>query len=153
MGVWEQKQFIGQIWVSLAVYMINILPGTVIGVFTLFIYAVIISLRTDLFLFCFPEQSNKGRVLISPGPSYYFFQVNIIIRFHKGKRVQVGREVGTILYQKWTESLLWQRGLLCQPRCLACLGQCLFTEGICVLWNNVIVRWCFSDLRVLNLKV
>lgn len=72
----------------------NILPGTVIGVFTLFIYAAIISLRTDLFLFCFPEQSNKERVLIYPGPSYDFFPVNI--RSHKGRRVQVEREVGTI---------------------------------------------------------
>lgn len=73
---------------SVAVCMINVLPRTVIGVFTLFIYAAIISLRTDLFLFCFPEQSNKGRVLICPGP-YHFCQVNI--RSHKGKRVQVER--------------------------------------------------------------
>ncbi|KAI4537861.1 hypothetical protein MG293_012724 [Ovis ammon polii] len=37
------------------------------------------------------EQSNKERVLIYPGPSYDFFPVNI--RSHKGKRVQVEREV------------------------------------------------------------
>lgn len=81
-------------------------PRTVVGVFTLFMYAAIISLRTDLFLFCFPEQSNKGRVLISPGPSYYFFQVNTIKRSHKSKRVQVEREVGTILSQKVTDRKL-----------------------------------------------
>lgn len=75
----------------------------VIGVFTLFIYAAIISLRTVLFLFSFPEQSNKGRVLIYPGPSYHFILENTSIRSHKGKKVQVERET---LYQKLTESLL-----------------------------------------------
>lgn len=110
----------------------NILPGTVIGVFTLFIYAAIISLRTDLFLFCFPEQSNKERVLIYPGPSYDFFPVNI--RSHKGKRVPVKREVGTILYQKWIESLFCQQSsVIMSPRRLACLGQCLFIGGLCFL--------------------
>lgn len=69
-------------------------------------YAAIISLRTDLFLFCFPEQSKKGRVLISPGLSYSFLQVNTVIRSHKSKRVQVEREVGTILYQKVTDRKL-----------------------------------------------
>lgn len=90
---------------SVAVDVINVLSRPVIGVFTLFIYAAIISLRTVLFLFCFSEQNNKGRILLYPGPSYYFFQVNIIVRSHKGKKVQVEREVGTI-YQKFTESLL-----------------------------------------------
>lgn len=90
---------------SAAVHVVSILRGTVIGVFTLFICAAIISLKTDLFLFCFPEQSNKGGVLIYPEPSYYFFPVNILVRSHKGKRVQVEREVGTLLYQKWVESL------------------------------------------------
>lgn len=59
----EQKWFIGQIWVSVAVSMINILPRTVIGVCTLFMYAAIISLRTDLFLFCFPNKVIKGEFL------------------------------------------------------------------------------------------
>lgn len=63
-----------QIWVSVAVYMINILPKTVISMFTLFICVAIISLRTDPFLFCLLEQSNKVRMLIFPGP-YHFFQV------------------------------------------------------------------------------
>ena len=85
------EQFISQVSASVALCVMNVLPRTAIGVFTLFIYAAISSLRTDLFLFCFPEQSSKGRVLIYPGPSYYFFQVNTIIRSHKGKRVQVER--------------------------------------------------------------
>lgn len=89
---------------SVAVYVINVLPRPAIGVFTLFICAAIISLRTVLFLFCFSEQSNKGRAFLYPGPSYYFFQVNTVVRSHK--KVQVEREVGTILYQKLTESLL-----------------------------------------------
>lgn len=58
---------------SVTVPVINVLPRTVIGMFTLFIYAAIISLRTDLFLFYFPEHSNKGNVLIYPGLFYHFF--------------------------------------------------------------------------------
>lgn len=122
---WEQKQVIGQIRASVDVYVINVLPRTAIGVFTLFIYAAIVSLRTDLFLFCFPEQSNKGRVLIYPGPSYNFFPVNIIIRSHKDKRVQVDREVGTTLSQKLTESLLWQQGDIMSTK-LCCVFRSMF---------------------------
>ena len=75
---------------SAAVHVVNVLRGTAIGVFTLFIRAAIISLKTDLFLFCFPEQSNKGGVLIYPEPSYYFFPVKIIVRSHKGKKSPSG---------------------------------------------------------------
>lgn len=59
----------------LDVYMTNLLSGTLRGLFTLFIYAAIISLQADLFYFASPEQSNKGGFLATQGLSTSFKKV------------------------------------------------------------------------------